>query len=75
MQAEATRLAKEWKEETDPLKKAQLFALLTQKNQVIKELQREIKKDPVYDIFSRERADELADIVKNIFHGKSSFFS
>lgn len=74
MQAEATQLAKEWKEETDPLKKAQLFALLTQKNQAIKELQREIKKDPVYDIFSRERADELGDIVKNIFQGKGTFF-
>ncbi|KLL03785.1 MAG: hypothetical protein MRECE_9c046 [Mycoplasmataceae bacterium CE_OT135] len=75
MQAEATQLAKEWKEETDPIKKAQLFALLSEKNQAIKGLQREIKKDPVYDIFSRERADELGDIVKNIFHGKGSFFS
>jgi len=55
MQAEATRLAKEWKEETDPLKKAQLFALLTQKNQAIKELQREIKKHVRISFKIRER--------------------
>jgi hypothetical protein len=52
-----------------------LFTLLTQKNSAIKELQREIKKDPMYDIFSQEKADELANIVQNIFQGKETFFN
>ncbi|CAG8702761.1 43641_t:CDS:2 [Gigaspora margarita] len=61
-------------EETDPVKKAQLFALLSQKNQEIKNLQSELKKDPVYSLYSQEKNDELANIVKNIFQGEGSFF-
>jgi len=77
LNSEATQLTKEWKEETDPIKKAQLFALLSQKNNEIKSLQAELKKDPVYSLYSQEKNDELANIVKNIFHGSpnTSFFN
>jgi hypothetical protein len=74
LNSEATQLTKEWKEETDPIKKAQLFALLSQKNLEIKNLQSELKKDPVYSLYSQEKNDELANIVKNIFYGEGSFF-
>jgi hypothetical protein len=37
-------------------------------------LQSELKKDPVYSLYSQEKNDELANIVKNIFHGEGSFF-
>lgn len=75
LNSEATQLTKEWKEETDPIKKAQLFSLLSQKNQEIKNLQTELKKDPVYSLYSQEKNDELANIVKHIFQGKETFFS
>jgi len=75
LNSEATQLTKEWKEETDPVKKARLFALLSQKNQEIKNLQRELKKDPVYSLYSQEKNDELANIVKHIFQGKETFFN
>ncbi|CAG8456149.1 910_t:CDS:2 [Cetraspora pellucida] len=66
------RLAKELgyyigKEEKDPVKKARLFAALSQKNQAIKSLQVELRKDPVYELFSAEKSEELSNIVRNIF--------
>ncbi|CAG8461765.1 14959_t:CDS:2 [Racocetra fulgida] len=76
------RLAKELgyyigKEEKDPVKKARLFAALSQKNQAIKSLQVELRKDPVYDLFSAEKSEELSNIVRNIFQSKpnTSFFT
>ena len=77
MQSEANQLAKEWKEEKDPVKKARLFAALSQKNQTIKSLQVELRKDPVYDLFSTEKSEELSNIVRNIFQSKpnTSFFT
>lgn len=75
LNSEATQLTKEWKEETDPIKKVQLFALLSQKNQEIKSLQAELKKDPVYSLYSQEKNNELANIVKHIFQGKETFFT
>lgn len=75
LNSESTQLTREWrKEEQDPIKKAQLFVLLSQKNQAIKSLQSELKKDPVYSLYSQEKNDELANIVKHIFHGEGSFF-
>ncbi|CAG8649820.1 574_t:CDS:2, partial [Racocetra persica] len=56
------RLAKElgyYIEEKDPVKKARLFAALSQKNQAIKSLQVELRKDPVYELFSAEKSEEL----------------
>ncbi|KLL04724.1 MAG: hypothetical protein MRERV_13c014 [Mycoplasmataceae bacterium RV_VA103A] len=77
MQSEANQLAKEWKEEKDPAKKARLFAALSQKNQAIKSLQVELRKDPVYELFSAEKSEELSNIVRNIFQSKpnTSFFT
>jgi len=74
---EANQLTEDWKNETDPVKKSQLFALLSQKNQEIKRLREELKNDPTFAIFNQEKSDELANIVKNIFHGSSntSFFN
>ncbi|CAG8784227.1 3867_t:CDS:2, partial [Racocetra persica] len=74
------RLAKElgyYIEEKDPVKKARLFAALSQKNQAIKSLQVELRKDPVYDLFSAEKSEELSNIVRNIFQSKpnTSFFT
>ncbi|CAG8738941.1 2231_t:CDS:2 [Cetraspora pellucida] len=74
------RLAKElgyYIEEKNPIKKARLFAALSQKNQAIKSLQAELRKDPVYELFSAEKSEELSNIVKNIFRGNpdTSFFS
>ncbi|WNE40690.1 MAG: hypothetical protein mread185_000147 [Mycoplasmataceae bacterium] len=77
LNSESTQLAKEWKEEKDPAKKKKLLSLLNQKNNEIKSLQREIQKDPIYSLYSQEKSEELADIVKNIFRGdeNSSFFT
>lgn len=77
MQSESNQLAKDWKNEKDPVKKAKLFALLSQKNSEIKSFQAELKNDPVYSLYSTEKSDELANIVKNIFHGNpnTSFFT
>ena len=74
LNSEATQLTKEWKKETDPVKKAKLFALLSQKNQEIKNLQNELRKDPVYSLYSQEKSEELGNIVRSIFQGEESFF-
>ncbi|CAG8557162.1 15698_t:CDS:10 [Racocetra fulgida] len=75
LNTEATQLTEDWKNEKDPIKKAKLFALLSQKNQEIKRLREELKTDPTFAIFTQEKNDELANIVKNIFQGNASFFS
>jgi hypothetical protein len=74
---EANQLTEDWKNETDPVKKSQLFALLSQKNQEIRGLREELKNDPTFAIFNQEKSDELANIVKNIFQGSpnTSFFN
>lgn len=72
---EANQLTEDWKNETDPVKKSQLFALLSQKNQEIKRLREELKNDPTFAIFNQEKNDELTNIVKHIFQGKETFFS
>ncbi|CAG8763914.1 6650_t:CDS:2, partial [Cetraspora pellucida] len=60
------RLAKELGyyigKEKNPIKKARLFAALSQKNQAIKSLQAELRKDPVYELFSAEKSEELSNI-------------
>jgi hypothetical protein len=56
------------------VKKQQLLALLSQKNQAIAELRTEIKNDPTFALFTSEKSEELANIVQNIFQGKDNFF-
>lgn len=76
LNSESIQLTKDWKKEQDPIKKQQLFVLLSQKQQAIRSLQLEIQQDPTFAIFSQEKSDELANIVQNIFQGdgKKSFF-
>jgi hypothetical protein len=73
MQSEITRLAKEWKEETDPARKKQLFALLQEQRKKARFFEAEIKKDPTYDLFSEEQNIQLGKIVENIFRGEENF--
>jgi hypothetical protein len=54
-----------------------LWVLLEKKNNQIAKLRAEISQDPTFSIFTQEKSDELANIVKNIFQGdsNSSFFN
>jgi hypothetical protein len=51
--------------------------LLEAKNTAIAKLRVEISSDPTFVIFSQEKSEELANIVKNIFQGdaNSPFFN
>ena len=72
---ETTQLTEDWKNESDLVKKNQLFILLSAKNKAINNLRQELKKDPKFAIFNQEKSDELDGIVKNIFQGKKNFFT
>jgi hypothetical protein len=77
MQSEAMQLTQEYKEAKergDEAEATRLFALLLDKNKQISAFQLELKKDPVYSLYNKEKSEELSDIVKNIFHGEGNFF-
>ncbi|KLL05243.1 MAG: hypothetical protein MRERV_3c063 [Mycoplasmataceae bacterium RV_VA103A] len=73
LQREATQLLQEWKEEKDLVKKNQLYAAYQAKLRESKIFLGEIKKDPIYDLFSDEKEGELRDIIQKIWTGETSF--
>ncbi|CAG8435257.1 5950_t:CDS:1 [Ambispora gerdemannii] len=69
-----TGLVKEYDNEKDPVRKAHLFALMAEKQKEIAGFRLELNKDPLFELFSKEKDEELNNIVKNIFHGDGQFF-
>ena len=75
-QKEVAQLAKDYrdaKDRGDERKATRIFALLAAKEKEVATLQLDLKKNPLYEFFDDENTD-LADIVKNIFHGSGQFF-
>ncbi|CFW92739.1 protein of unknown function [endosymbiont DhMRE of Dentiscutata heterogama] len=65
-------LASELKEQISQVGNYQQLSQL--RNQAIKSLQVELRKDPVYDLFSAEKSEELSNIVRNIFQSRNTSF-
>lgn len=73
LQQQANQLLQQWKEEKDPVEKKRLYAAYQAKLQESKNFLNEIRKDPVYDLFSDEKENELKDIIKNLWNGETTF--
>lgn len=73
LQREANQILEQWKNETDPDKKKQLYAAYSAKLRESKVFLSEMKKDPVYDLFSDEKENELKNIIQKIWTGETTF--
>lgn len=75
MEGELNRTTEKWKNETDPAKKRQLFALIKKQQTAIANFKLEMKNDPGYKLFSEERGEEIKNIIKNAFSGEETLFN